>query len=142
MKCISDELLQKYIDRETSKGEEEYVKEHLQNCVQCAEKVDDMQYASNRIKQLLRFVEKEEIEIPTFKSPVHDKRSANFKIIIYSVSAACLIFFFTYIFHNPNKEIESSFSYDLEGKYNANLPLIEQEMKISIYDSNGNLIVL
>jgi len=142
MKCISEELIQKYIDKETSIKEEAYINSHLTVCAKCAEKIENMRQTAGHIKQLIGLIDEKDIEIPRFNMPVHQKKILynNFKKIIYAASAACLLFLFLFIFQKQKDEVELVFSYDLESEFNANLPVSEQEMVIQIIDSEGKLI--
>lgn len=142
MRCISDEIIQKYIDKEASAKENSIVQNHLATCGKCAKKVDGSRYTTNRIKKLIGSLNENEIQVPSFKEPENQKRSLSihFKKVLYAASAACLVIFFLVFHQNPKDEIEFMYSYDLESEYNANLPLSEQEMVIEIIDSEGNLL--
>lgn len=142
MKCISDELIQKYIDNETSENEEAYIKNHFEDCGKCAEKAENMRQIAGYIKQLIRSLNEREAEIPKFNKTVQKPKviKLSYKRIIYAVSAACLLIVFLLLYQKPNDEIEIEYLYDLESEYNANLPVSEQEMGIQIIDSEGKLI--
>lgn len=142
MRCISDELIQKFVDKETSSKEISIIQSHLTTCNKCAEKVEERQFTANRIKDLLGSLNKNEIQVPVFQEPEYQRKALyiHLKKIVYVASAACLIILF-FIFHQkPKDEIEFVYSYDIESEYNANLPLSEQEMVIEIVDSKGKLI--
>jgi len=145
MRCISDELIQKFVDKEASAKENSIVQSHLSACSKCAEKVDERQYNANRIKNLIGSLNKSEIQVPIFKKPENQRKTLyiHLKKIIYVASAACLLILFLIFHRKPNDnndKIEFVYSYDIESEYNANLPLSEQEMVINIIDSNGKLI--
>jgi len=142
MRCISDELIQKYIDEEASAKENSIVQNHLTTCSRCANKVEESRYSTNRIKKLIGSLNKNEIQVPIFKEPENHKKtfSINYKKVIYAASAACLVIVFFIFQQKPKDEIEFVYSYDVESEYNANLPLSEQEMVIEIIDSEGNLL--
>ncbi|MEN8203025.1 MAG: zf-HC2 domain-containing protein [Bacteroidota bacterium] len=142
MRCISDELIQKFIDKEASAKENSIVQNHLTTCSKCAIKVEESRYSTNRIKKLIGSLNKNEIQVPIFKEPEYHKKtlSIRYRKVVYAASAACLVIVF-FVFQQKSKdEIEFMYSYDLESEYNANLPMSEQEMVIEIIDSEGNLI--
>lgn len=142
MKCISEELIQKYIDNETSDKEVVYINNHLSVCVKCAEKIEKYRESASNIKQLVNLLDEKEIKIPEFKKPVLQKKMINPKLkkIIYFSAAACILIFFLILSQKQKNDVEIIYSYDLESEYNANLPLSEQEMVIEIIDSKGKLI--
>jgi hypothetical protein len=142
MRCISDDMIQKYIDNETSSKENSIVQNHLATCSKCAKKVEDSRNSANRIKELIGSLNKDEIQVPVFKEPENHKKtfSIHYKKVFYVAAVACLVIIFFLIQQKPKDEIECVYSYDLESEYNANLPVSEQEMVIEIIDSEGNLI--
>lgn len=142
MRCINDELIQKYIDKEASAKENSIVQNHLTTCSKCAKKVEESRNSTNRIKELIGSLNKDEIQVPFFKEPENHKKtfSIHFRKVFYAASAACLVILFLVFHQKPKDEIEFMYSYDLESEYNANLPLSEQEMVIKIIDSEGNLL--
>lgn len=142
MKCISEELIQKYIDKETSPTEDEYILVHSGECRKCADEIVSMRQSADRIKNLIRLSDEEDVEIPGFVKPVQIKKisNKNYKRIIYAASAACILFLFLFLFQTQEDDAEYIYSYDLEIDFNANLPASEQEMVIQIIDSEGKLI--
>lgn len=142
MKCISEEVIQKYIDKETNSAEDGYIRAHISECRKCTERIEFMRQSADRLKELIRLSDEENIEIPGFHKPVQQKINSNrkYKKIIYVASAACILFLFLFIFQRQNDDIEYIYSYDLECEFNANLPASEQEMVIQIIDSEGKLI--
>lgn len=142
MKCMSDELIQKFVDKETSAKESSFVNSHLATCGKCLKKVEERRNTANRIKQLIGSLNKDEIQIPLFQRPENQRKAfyLRLKRVGYVASAACLVVLF-FILHQDSKDkVEFVYSYDVESEYNANLPLSEQEMVIEIFDSNGKLI--
>lgn len=143
MRCISDELIQKFVDKEASVKENSIVQNHLAICSLCARKAEERRYAANRIKKLIGSINKEEIHVPVFLKPEKQKQTLHIhlKKFIYAASAACLLILFLIYHQKPKDEIEFMYTYDVESEYNANLPLSEQEMVIEIINSKGKLII-
>lgn len=142
MRCISDQLIQKYIDEESSVEKNSFVQSHIKTCSKCAEKVEEMRQTAGCIKNLIDLIDEKHIEIPTFKKPEPQKKIVhpNFTRFIYSVSAACILILFLFVLQKTKDEVELVYSYDLESEFNANLPVSEQEMEIIIIDKSGKLI--
>jgi len=141
MRCISDEIIQKFVDKEASAKENSIVQRHLSTCSICTKRVEERRYTTDRIKELIGSHNKNEIQIPIFQVPENQRKTLNihYKKIAYIASAACLLILFIIFHRTPKDEIEFIYSYEVESEYNANLPLSEQEMVIEITDSNGNL---
>ncbi len=143
MRCISEELIQKYIDNEASAREIDLVQSHISSCESCAEKVEKRRYAAGRVKGLLSSLNKnEEVQTPLFREPDLQSSSSRLstKRLIYLAAAACLLIAFIVFHQKPKEELEYIYLYNVENEYNANLPLSEQEMVIEIIDSKGKLI--
>jgi uncharacterized membrane protein YvbJ len=142
MRCISDELIQKVVDKETSEKENSIIQSHITTCSKCAKKIKERKYAANRIKELIGSLNKNEIQLPKFQEPENQKKTIqiHLKMVIAIVFAACVLIFFLVFYQKPTDEIEYVYSYDVESVYNANLPLSKQEMVIEIIDSKGKLI--
>lgn len=141
MRCISDELIQKYVDREVTIKESSLVQGHLTTCSKCAGKVEERRVVANRIKKLLGSINKNEIHVPVLPESEYQRKTVYFhlKRALYVASAACLIILFFILHQKPKEEVEFVYSYGIESEYNANLPISEQEMVIEIIDSKGKL---
>jgi hypothetical protein len=140
--CLSEGLIQKYIDKETSEQENAFIISHLADCSKCAKNVESTRQSANRIKQIIGSIDENDIETPSFKKPVarvHILHN-NIKKIIFAVSAACIIIFFFFIFQKEEEKTELVFSFDVKSEFNANLPISEQDLVIQIFDSEGNII--
>ncbi len=143
MKCIDDELIQKYIDGETMLKEEAFINEHISCCEKCREKVDCKREQAKIIKKAISLIGENAVESPEFLKPGPQKKMINTKLkrYIYPASAACILILIFFFYQNQkrpkNKEI--NILYNLESEYDANLPLSEQEMVIQIIDSKGKL---
>lgn len=142
MKCISDELIQKFVDNEASAKESFIIQSHLTICSKCAKKVEERRYSVSRIKELIGSLNKNEIQVPVFQKPENPRKTiyTHLNKIVYLASAACLLILFFVSHQKPTDEIDIIYSYNVENEYNANLPLSEQEMVIEIIDSKGKLI--
>jgi len=108
MKCISEELIQKYIDKEASAKEKVYIISHSADCARCAEKIEDMQQTASQIKQTIGLIDENNVEIPGFTKPLDHQNiiRTNITRIIYAASAACIILLLFFIFQKQNHEVK------------------------------------
>lgn len=142
MKCIDENMIQKFIDGETNSTEDTFINEHISNCDKCFENISNQRELANNIKRAINKLGNDEIDFPEFKAPVAQQTTIkkNITRFIYTISAACILILFFFILHNQdNSEQEKIILiYNLESDFNANLPVSEQDMVIQIIDSEGN----
>ena len=148
MKCINNELIQKYIDGETSSQETVKIEKHLTECTQCLKKIENQKVFVYVVKNELGHV-KQPVIIPDFIIPVSQKhRLYNIKVkhFIYAVSAACAILLAVFLLPALNKKNEQynlntvHLIYTFEGDFDSNKPMTQHEMVIKIIDSNGKIV--
>ncbi|MFA5417312.1 MAG: zf-HC2 domain-containing protein [Bacteroidales bacterium] len=143
MNCISDELIQKYVDEETTLPEETLIQEHLLGCAACAYKLEIQKTLASGVKRALHLLENTEVEIPEFKWPNQRKRIINhkFKRVIYSVSAACILVLVFFVFQTQKESTETKafFQYNFESEYDANRTISQQELIINVIDAEGKV---
>jgi hypothetical protein len=142
MKCISEALIQKYIDKEATAKEVTFIKNHISGCASCSRKIEEYRESAKDIKRLIGLLDEKEIEVPEFNRPVPQKNitPAKLKIFMYSAVAASILILFLVLTQKQKSDIEIIYSYDLESEFNANLPVSDQDMVIQIMDSEGNLL--
>ncbi len=143
MSCITNELIQKCIDRETNLEESVSIKNHLASCEFCRVEFETQQNRAIDIKNILnRFVESD-IEIPTIIIPKQkNRRRSVIKMnLIYALSAACVMLFFVVFYPNENalKSDEITMLQNFNGDYDANLPATQQKMIINLVDPSGRI---
>ncbi|MCZ4696255.1 zf-HC2 domain-containing protein [Ancylomarina euxinus] len=143
MSCITNELIQKYIDEETNLEERVSVKDHLAHCEQCALKLEAQQDMVRDIKKTLNLLTQNNIEIPPMILPlqVNKRRLVLKKRLIYSLSAACVLLFFVMIFpiSRDLKQNGISLLQTFDEDYDANLPISQQKMIINVVDPTGKV---
>lgn len=139
MNCIDEQLLQKYIDGECTESEMAEVKQHLSTCLSCTQSLAEREKLSAGIKRALNALTVEEIEIPVFRNINKRSLNININLLIYSLSAACILLFVLFIVDKdfqPNpKEITIVQSVPVE--VDANRPASDQEFVIEVYDGKG-----
>jgi len=143
MSCINDDIIQKYVDGETTPEEVALIEKHIGNCKKCNEKVENQQRLADSIKKALDLLVEDPVEIPKIAMPSnHIKRRLIIgKRLIYGISAACIILFALFITQNREYRIENEeiIVHSLDWEYDANRTISQQQMVISIIDLEGNI---
>jgi len=139
MNCIDEELLQKYINHECTDIEVAEVEKHLSVCEECSNRLITRKKLYAEIKCALNSLNRDEIVIPPFRNTRTRLVNRNINILIYSLSAACILLFGLIIvdeeFQSNQNEITIVQSVPLE--VDANRPASEQEFVIEVYDGKG-----
>ena len=145
MKCLSDELIQRYIDSEINGDDLDSMENHLKSCADCINKIEAQKALSMEVRNALEMLVEQKAGIPEFKYPKHSRRQKNRKLLRLMVPlAAAAAFLLFVIVYNPETEPEDSYetSYlinDFATEIDGNLPLSEQELSLFIIDSDGNI---
>lgn len=146
MKCIDNELIQRYIDGETDFQETARIKKHLTDCPQCASNVEEQKTFVEAIKREIDKMGKQTVTIPEFVAPsVHKYRfNIKFRHYIYAASAACAIFLIVFLNREqsvePRNNTEIQLIYSFDGDFDSNRTVSQQEMTIIMIDANGKII--
>lgn len=139
MNCIDDQLLQKYIDSESTENESIEVKQHLSLCPACMQRLAEREKLSAEIKKALNCLTIEKMEIPAFRNSNTRSVNRTIKFLIYSLSAACILLFVLFIvdkgIESQQKEITIVQSIAVE--VDANRPASDQEFVIEVFDGKG-----
>ena len=144
MKCIDDELIQRFIDSETDSQETERIEKHLADCAQCARSVEEQRAFAGVIKSRVESWGSQPVIIPEFVAPVSRKNKLNLKIrhYIYAVSATTAVLLFLFLFPERNELHPNTLHliYSFDGDFNSNRTVSQQEMTIRVIDADGNTI--
>jgi len=141
MSCITNDLIQKYIDGEASLQESVSINNHLDNCELCESKVKAQKKLATDIKNAMNSLNENIIKIPPmiFPPQVNRRRPVLRERLIYALAAACVLLFFALVI--PNKQDvnqdEITMLYGFDEDYDANLPLDQQNMIITVVDPAG-----
>jgi predicted anti-sigma-YlaC factor YlaD len=143
MSCINDNIIQKYVDGETTPKEVALIEKHIANCEKCAVKVENQQRLATGVKKAINLLAENTIEIPeivTTPGP-SEKRLLIGKRLIYIISAACILLFVLFITQDKEHGIENEefIIYSLDWEYDANRTISQQQMVINILDLEGNV---
>ena len=144
MNCISDEIIQKYIDGEVPEDESVLIKQHLESCKSCADRVEERIRLSENIKSAINSIVDNHQDIPAFDHgrKVSGKPSFIRKpvfIIASTVAAACIVLFIL-VFRTEQKTPAqrqlpqvSIYNYEID----ANKPLSGQPLIIHVAGPDG-----
>jgi len=145
MNCIKKDLIQKYIDGETSPRETARVNEHAKACEQCARQINHQRKLAMDIKRAVNLLAEDPISIPALPKTDTPAVNAHFltrRRIIYSISAASLLLFCIIICHKENgPEIRNQITvvHCLSSEIDANRPITEQPIVINVIDASGKV---
>ena len=143
MKCINDEMIQKYIDGEINVQEAENIAKHAEKCAFCAQKIAEQRTFADCIKKKTGKWGAEPVAIPEFIAPTLSKRRfiIQKKYYIYVTSAAaCAILLIFLLLPKENKMSDYQMIYCFDGDFDSNRPYSQQEMTIKIFDPNGKIV--
>lgn len=146
MTCIKTELIQKYIDKETTVKEDLLIEEHLQHCVTCRQKVEARRSLAQLVVNTVNNLVKEHDNVPVFV-PVKNMPGVRFwdkRRIIYGLSAACvlLLVMFMVIRTRTRERWHVNIVNTIGPDVDANKPITKQDMIINIIDQEGNVTEL
>ena len=162
MKCIDDELIQKYIDNEVSLEDAANIDEHLLSCAECRYAVDKQKKLVGEVRDVINLFQVDAIEIPTFNIPVKDSkevrpvkdvriklpvigerknRRAFLRWSLIAVSAACILVCVLFTLRpEKNTPIDPDILlYGAENEFDANRSISQQDIVVKMVDSEGNI---
>lgn len=139
MTCIEKHLLQQYIDNECPEQEREMVKQHLSICTACQQTQLEMEGLSQGIKEAVNSLTVGSIEIPAFKYTKTRSLNKNIKLIIYGLSAACILLCVLFFVDKRTDVSQKQITIvqSITSEVDANRPASDQEFVIEVYDGKG-----
>jgi hypothetical protein len=143
MNCIKDDVIQKYIDGETTLSEAFLVESHIATCKKCELKIENQRRLAISVKKALNLLAKNSAEIPELAIPSRHIKKPSLTIKRFSdiFAAACILLFV--IFITKKKEMKNDDEIIMEiGSVidvDANRPVSQLPLVISIIDSKGNI---
>jgi hypothetical protein len=137
--CIDEQLLQKYIDGECTENERAVVRQHISGCPACTQKLDEMEELSAGIKRAINLLTIENREIPAFKNTAARPLKRNYKPILYSLAAACILLFVLFIVDRKNESNQAKIAIVqcIPAEVDANRPAGDQDFVIEVFDDKG-----
>ncbi|MBN1768312.1 MAG: zf-HC2 domain-containing protein [Prolixibacteraceae bacterium] len=142
MRCIELQKIQQYIDGECNADENAAIEEHLSVCPRCFSKLNEMKMLADSAKQAIRSLDCDALDIPAFKVP-QNKKQSKIKHIIYSLSAACIIFIIIFFVDKKKEPCAEPINIvqTITWEADANQPFANQDFEIQITDCHGRSTV-
>jgi len=142
MKHLDSELIQKYIDNESSQEEIAYVCEHLLICAVCKNAVDEQRKLAAEIRDAINILSAEVVEIPVFSRPKKEqkKKLAMLRRGLYAAAACILFFMILMLKSEKDTPVDSAaFFHHTENEFDANRSILQQDIVVKMTDSEGNI---
>lgn len=140
MNCLSDELIQMYIDGEVSDSEMIRLKAHIGECRDCAQRVSEQRKLSQDVIASLNHLVDDIPDIPEFIEPFRTRLPGKKYLyrIILPIAAACIILFILVfsLDRNPEPGIDIMVLSGIESEIDGNLPISEQEITYTVIESS------
>jgi len=144
MTCISDKIIQKFVDGEAGQEEILRIEKHLSGCTGCARRVEHRRKFSTGIKNALGHLLNEETEIPVWKETftTRERKMLPQRRWIYATvaAAAALVLLLIVFTHDRQGEDVYNPMHEMEWEYNANQPISQQDMIIWKVDPQGAVV--
>lgn len=142
--CLSDEILQKYVDEELTPEQLIKVKMHLQTCESCKTSIEEKKSLISELNEALELVEDEEIQIPVFEYKNIESIYfwKNRQVVWWSAAAVFLIVISVLVFNKTEKpDMNLEYVYrEMQTEIDANKPWQEQTSTIYILNESGEII--
>lgn len=158
MRCLTKEKMQCYIDEELSMGETSVVQAHISNCENCSISLAKLKVERQKLIEWMNVAVEDRMDIPVFVPPVEkrDSKKSSVRIMLYAAVAAAMLLFVFHIFDSkhetkvplvsnqncvPEKMEESlMMEIDFANGVDANKPVHQQQMVITVIDANGRIV--
>lgn len=144
-RCISDEMIQMYIDKELDESDKTIIERHLEACEDCRQRFQEHEKLISNFKEELSLVDKRSIKIPEFK-PKKDRiiTIRKVKLSYWKWTAAVLLittslFIYKQVNTRSDQNVQYIF-YDMDSEIDANKPWHEQSVSLYIIDESGNIV--
>lgn len=136
MNCLKPNIIQMYMDGETSQKEVELIEKHLSECNDCKERLKNQRFLSEKIKSAMNLLVKDPVEIPEWSKPVRKTRRLT-TAVVSAISATCVVVIIL-LFAHPREQINIA-RIGVVPEVNANKPASAQDMVIQVIDEKGNI---
>lgn len=140
MKCIDNEILQRYIDKELNPAEQSEVKKHLLECSHCKKKMEQQMQFISFLKAVN--IDESSINIPPFIISASQPKIYRWKRYLYPALAACCALLLITIHFMQKTTTQEGYIilYDMEGGFDSNIPFSQQELRMYVIDKDGNRV--
>ncbi len=143
MKCIDNELLQRFFDGECSEREAIQVKFHMSACQHCQHRYEALQTSINSIHQAFGMLCSDAIDIPPMPlpKPARKRISLHRKFLVPLLAAASILLFIL-VFNtkeNNNMSGDPMLHSCFIGELDANKPVDQQELSFTVISPDGKV---
>jgi predicted anti-sigma-YlaC factor YlaD len=142
MNCIHDDLIQIYIDGESSPEKTLIVENHIAKCDKCVIRIENQRRLAGNLKKAIDLFAKETIEIPKFEiSSKNIKRNIlTTKRLSYIIAAASILLFIIVITQKTKMKNFDEIKFEIGSvmEVDANRPVSSFPQVINIIDAKGN----
>ena len=141
-KCISEKMIQMYIDNEIDAFEKTGMEKHFAECKKCNRKLYEHKKMIADFKLSISLVNIDSIDIPEFKhekAPEISRKKHRLFYWKWAAAAVILIASSLFIHKKINTNSQNDVQYiifDMSSEVDANKPLHEQSMSIYIIDKS------
>lgn len=154
MKCIDDDLIQRYLDGEIKLDEKVKLEKHLSECVHCSERLEHQRIRTSHIKDLLNSLAQEEVARPPVsifkRSPASKPQNKGSvfwswkRNIVYGFCTVCVIALVFICRHNtcPKEEPKIIHLQSIVEEVDANRPITDQKTVLVEINSDGKVSYL
>jgi len=139
MNCFNEEEIQKYIDGELSEEQQSSMNKHIATCKSCKDNIRSQKNISNIITQELNSLISDDISIPNIEIITKRKNIVNIRRIVYTVSAASLIFVLWLFLPNSTKTEQNQIVTIQEVNQNINREILEPDFLITVVSPDGKV---
>ncbi len=143
MKCLDDELLQRFFDGECINEEAIEVKLHMSACQNCRHRYEALQTSINSIHQAFGMLCSDNIDIPPMPLPKTARKriSLRRKFLVPLLAAASILLFILIFSTKENNNITGEYLSQscFIGELDANKPVDQQELSFTIISPEGKV---
>lgn len=142
--CVSEEVLQQFIDRELEQRESVLVEKHLSTCENCQQVIKKKRLLIDNLKNALNLIDEGKAKIPELdlnKTKVVDFKDKK-RSYWWSAAALILVLISIFLIKNTN-EPDVNLEYvlqDMDNEIDANKPWHDQSTTIYILNESGEII--
>ena len=140
---INDDIIQKYIDGETSPDEVSFIENHIASCNKCVIRIENQRRLSTYVKKTINLLSNDTVEVPKFEIPSKNnkKHFLTAKRLYYTIAAACVLLFVIVITQRKGIKNDDEIKIDIGSimDVDANRTVSQLPLVISIIDAKGNI---
>ncbi len=143
MKCINEEIIQKYIDGETQSQESALIEKHLEACRKCSNKVTHQRALKAKLIDAINLLADSADDLPIVRPAAKPSKGKGVLLrrVIPLLAAASVMLFVVFITQKDKTKEEKAIVSQpfFVGEIDANRTLTQQELTITVISPNGKM---